>query len=168
MHSDPGRFIFLDRDGVINERNFDGYILSYEDFHFKKDAFESLSVLKENGFQLILITNQQCVGKGLISSEGLETIHHRMNSLLKEKCCEFTDIFYCPHKKEDGCNCRKPKPGMLFQARDKYSIQLEKTFFIGDSDSDMKAAESAGCIGILAGGIGQKTLLEAVHTVVMM
>ena len=165
MQSDPSKFIFLDRDGVINERNFDGYILSIEDFHFKEDVFKSLSLLKENGFQLILITNQQCVGKGLISMEDLEKIHQKMNSILKEKSSEFTDIFCCPHRKEENCECRKPRPGMLFQARDRYGITLKNTYFIGDSDSDMKAAENAGCQGILAGGIGQKSLYEAVQQI---
>ncbi|MDX1959131.1 MAG: HAD family hydrolase [Leptospiraceae bacterium] len=143
------KYIFLDRDGVINKRNLEGYILRWEDFEFEVGVISFLKEIKRRGYYPIIITNQQCIGKKILTKEALDEIHSKMNIYLKKYNAEFFDIFVCPHLEKDECECRKPKPGLLFQARDKHQIQLQNTFFIGDSITDIQAGNHANSKTIL-------------------
>jgi len=132
--------VFLDRDGVINKKIENGYVKSISDFKILEGVKETLQELKNLGYLLIVITNQQGVGKDLMSENDLEKIHEHM---LKE-LPEIDDIFYCPHL--DGtCNCRKPKNGMLLGAKEKWNINLNNSWMIGDSESDIICGKSVGC-----------------------
>jgi D-glycero-D-manno-heptose 1,7-bisphosphate phosphatase len=140
------RFVLLDRDGVINEAVRDGYVTSEDGLRLVPGAAEAIARLNRNGFTVIVVSNQQCVGKGIMSQQDLDRITQALRDLVQTASGgHIDDFFYCPHLASDECTCRKPKPGLLFMARDKYGFDLTGTFFVGDSFSDMATAEAAGC-----------------------
>lgn len=143
----PKRVVFLDRDGTINKRPARAcYIEKPEEFVWLSGAMEAIHLLKENGFLVIIITNQPGIARGNLTEEMLYRIHEKLRAdLLKEKV-DVDDIFYCPHNWDDGCFCRKPNPGMLFEAQKKYSLNLYDCYLIGDDERDILAGKSAGCI----------------------
>ncbi len=136
------RCIFLDRDGVINEKAPDGqYILSWEDFRFIPETVDWIKLFNAMDFLVIVVTNQRAVAKGLLTSRGLETIHTEMLAALLSAGAHVDDVFYCPHE-ESTCECRKPKPGLVLQARQKWDIDLHQSLMIGDSESDFALART--------------------------
>jgi D-glycero-D-manno-heptose 1,7-bisphosphate phosphatase len=138
--------VFLDRDGVINQKASDGeYITRWEDFHILPGVFEGISLLNQAGFSVIVITNQRCVARGLITEARLEKLHSQMTDFLARAGAAIDDIFYCPHEMEAVCDCRKPAPGMLLSAARLRGINLAASWMIGDSDIDIEAGRSAGC-----------------------
>ncbi len=136
--------VFLDRDGVINRDSHD-YITRPEAFEFLPRAREAVRDLTREGFAVIVVTNQSAVNRGWIPPEVLEAIHDRMRSACAEAGGEIMDIFHCPHTPDQGCACRKPEPGLLFQAREKYGVDLAASIMVGDSAKDIEAAKNAGC-----------------------
>jgi D-glycero-D-manno-heptose 1,7-bisphosphate phosphatase len=138
------KVVFLDRDGVINHDS-DGFIRCVADFLFLPRSLSALRLLTENGFDVILISNQSGVGRRIITPENLAAIHQYLIETVKKNGGRIRDIFCCPHAPEDGCDCRKPKPGMLFKARDAHGIELSKTAMVGDKVIDIDCARSAGC-----------------------
>ena len=136
--------VFLDRDGVLNR----GYVQdgkSYApkkvaDFKLLPYAAVSIEKLRQLGFLVIVVTNQPDINNGLVNVE----IVNKMHSLLRRKT-SVTDIFVCPHTKNENCSCRKPNPGMLIEAAKKYNIGLKESFLIGDRASDIEAGLKAGC-----------------------
>ena len=106
-------------------------------------------MLKEAGYRLILITNQPGIARGNLTEETLAEIHHKMQADLAKIGAGIDAIYYCPHNWEEECECRKPKPGMLFQAQRDFSLNLRECIMIGDDERDMHAAHAAGCRGIL-------------------
>jgi D-glycero-D-manno-heptose 1,7-bisphosphate phosphatase len=140
------RGVFLDRDGVIN-RKADGenYITRWEDFHFLPQVADGIALLNRAGWSVIVISNQRCVAKGLLSVETLEAIHQRMNEELCAAGAKVDGVYYCPHEKEEACNCRKPAPGMLLAAAKEHQIDLRSSWMIGDSETDVEAGRRAGC-----------------------
>ncbi len=145
------RIIFLDRDGVIN-RELDGYVTDWSKFEFLPDALESLKLLKENGWSVIVITNQSAIGRGYAAKEVIEEIMAKMISEVQAAGGDILDVFYCPHTPEDECICRKPKPDLFNQAAEKYGIDLSDKWYIGDKLSDVEAAKSASMKAILIRG----------------
>ncbi len=145
------QIIFLDRDGVIN-RELDGYVTEWSEFEFLPDALESLKLLKENGWSVIVITNQSAIGRGYTAKEVIEEIMAKMISEVQAAGGDILDVFYCPHTPEDGCICRKPKPDLFNQAAEKYGIDLSDKWYIGDKLSDVEAAKSASMKAILIRG----------------
>lgn len=139
-----GRVVFLDRDGVIN-RDSPDYIKGWSEFAFIPGSLEAMRELTVAGFRVILITNQSAVHRGMIALEELQDIHSRMTAAVREAGGEITDIFFCPHRPEEGCDCRKPKPGLIFRAKKKYRIDLSRAVMVGDSVKDIRCAENAGC-----------------------
>ncbi|MGA8223978.1 MAG: HAD family hydrolase [Candidatus Acidiferrales bacterium] len=140
------RAIFLDRDGVINQKPPEGdYVTRWEDFHILPGVVESIGLLKQAGFCVIVVTNQRCVAKGLMSIAELEKMHQRMSDLLARGGAAIDGIYYCPHEMEPPCNCRKPAPGMLLGAAREHGIELPASWMIGDSDIDIEAGRNAGC-----------------------
>lgn len=138
--------VFLDRDGVINEKIENGYVLDWKDFRFIPGAVEGVKLLNDKKMPVIVISNQACVGKGLITRQKLDEINDRMMRELEKKGAHIDDIFICPHRDEDNCDCRKPKPGLFKQVKEKYrDIDLNNSWFIGDSGSDREAGNKAGC-----------------------
>jgi D-glycero-D-manno-heptose 1,7-bisphosphate phosphatase len=140
------RAVFLDRDGVINERAVEGeYITRWEDMRLLPGTAEAISLLNGAGFRVTVVTNQRCVAKGLLTVSDLELMHDRMRRKLAAAGATVDDIYYCPHDKQASCNCRKPSPGMLVAAARAHQVDLAASWMIGDSDIDMEAGRKAGC-----------------------
>lgn len=137
-------YIFLDRDGVIN-KNRNDYVKNRDEFEFLKNAKKAVKVLTENNFNIIIITNQSVVGRGIISEEKLKEIHRKMVSELEKAGGKIHAVYYCPHAPWDNCSCRKPRPGLLLKASADFGIDLKKTVFIGDDVSDIGAGNAVGC-----------------------
>ena len=138
------RIVFLDRDGVIN-RDSPDYIKSWREFEFLPRSLSALRLLNENLFQVIIVTNQSAVGRKMISLRDLNHIHSKMKTAIKAGGGLIQDIFFCPHLPQDRCACRKPKPGMLFSAQQKYRINLTAAYMVGDRAKDVECAKKAGC-----------------------
>ncbi|HEV2728594.1 MAG TPA: HAD family hydrolase [Terriglobales bacterium] len=140
------RAVFLDRDGVINQKApGEGYVTTWEQIHFLPDSAKAISLLNRAGFLVIVVTNQRCVAKGLITIRDLETLHRRMCEKLAMESATVDAIFYCPHQIEPPCACRKPAPGMFFEAAKAHQIALNNSWMVGDSEIDVKAGRNAGC-----------------------
>ena len=146
-----GPAIFIDRDGVINCRRPGDYVLNWSQFVFVPGIREALKQLSSLGLPMIVISNQAAVGKGLLSQAGLEEITARMNEVLLADGTSLAAAYYCPHRIEDDCPCRKPKPALLLSAACDFGIDLSRSIFIGDSDTDVQAAQAAGCKPVLLG-----------------
>jgi len=137
---------FLDRDGVINRGAPEGkYITRWEKVHFLPAVAEAICLLNQNGYLVVVVTNQRCVAKGLITAEHLERLHRTMCNELALAGARIDQIYYCPHALQPPCRCRKPAPGMLIEAARKCEIALSQSWMIGDSESDMEAGRRAGC-----------------------
>jgi D-glycero-D-manno-heptose 1,7-bisphosphate phosphatase len=138
--------VILDRDGVLNKKPPRArYIKSWQEFEWLPGAKESLALLNAAGYRVIIISNQAGIARGEMTDTALETIHQTMKMEAAEAGGHIEAIYYCPHGWDDGCECRKPRPGMLFQAQRDYQLDLTRTCFIGDDDRDGEAAERAGC-----------------------
>ncbi|MBE50891.1 MAG: phosphatase [Flavobacteriales bacterium] len=136
--------LFLDRDGVINKK-ISGYISSYEEFNFIDGVFDSLRILSKKFQRIIIITNQQGIGKGLMTENDLLNLHSQMLDELSKYNVKIDKIYFCPHLENFECNCRKPKPGMIIQAAQEFpDIDFKKSYLLGDSDSDIEAGLSMG------------------------
>jgi D-glycero-D-manno-heptose 1,7-bisphosphate phosphatase len=136
--------IFFDRDGVVNERILGGYIRSWDEFRFLPDVAETLKVIKDRGYLAIIITNQRGVGLGLMTESDLQDIHKKMQQeLLDRSGAEFDDIISCKDANNESGR-RKPSPAMLLEAHVKYNINMEASWMIGDTASDIEAGASAG------------------------
>lgn len=133
--------LFLDRDGVINEKIDNSYILAVSQIVLRPGIREFLVWASKNFNHIIVITNQQCVGKGFLSHEKLLDINDSINFLAGSF---INDFFYCPHLSSENCTCRKPKTGLFIQAVNKYNIILEKSWMIGDSETDLIPANKLG------------------------
>lgn len=136
--------IFLDRDGVINHDSPD-YIKSWEEFDFLPGSLEALAALTRAGYHLIVITNQSIIGRGMVPQAVLEDMLSRMHRAVEEAGGKIFDIFYCPHHPDEGCDCRKPEPGLIFQAKARHGIVLPDTVMIGDNIKDVVCGQNAGC-----------------------
>jgi D-glycero-D-manno-heptose 1,7-bisphosphate phosphatase len=143
--------IFIDRDGVINERRPGGYVLNWPQFVFMPGIRAALKQLASLQLPMIVISNQAAIGKGLLDAAGLEEITARMNQVLLADATKLTAAYFCPHKPGDDCICRKPKPALLLSAAEDFNIDLNHSIFIGDSETDVLAARAAGCTPVLFG-----------------
>jgi D-glycero-D-manno-heptose 1,7-bisphosphate phosphatase len=143
------RCVFLDRDGVINRRARVGeYIRTWEEFELVTPVVDWIRLFNALDFLVIVVTNQRGVALKQIAPEDLELIHRNMRQLLVDSGARIDDVFCCPHEK-DACECRKPKPGMVFEAARKWNINLSQSLMIGDSPSDREMAERSG-LGFVA------------------
>ena len=140
--------IFLDRDGVINLEKKD-YVKSIKEFQIIHNVPKAIATLKEKGFLVIVITNQSAINRGLLTIKILNEIHNQLQEILKDNDTSIDDFYFCPHRPDENCLCRKPKPGLLLQAAKHHKIDLKNSFFIGDSQTDIEAAKAVGCKYIL-------------------
>ena len=140
--------VFLDRDGVINKERKD-YVKNLNEFIILKGISKAIKLLKHENFLVIIITNQSAINRKLLTVDELNKIHNHLQNILKKDNTICDAIYYCPHKPDENCNCRKPKPGLLLRAAQENNIDLQKSFLIGDSMTDIEAASAAGCKGIL-------------------
>ena len=154
----PQQAVFLDRDGTINQ--YAGFLKRPEDFQLIDGAAEAIRRINRSGYLAIVATNQPVIARGDVTWEQLEEIHKKMETLLGQEGAYLDDIFICPHHPDSGfagevpaykiqCGCRKPKPGLLLQAAEKYNIDLSQSWMIGDSQSDVDAGKAADCQTIM-------------------
>ena len=148
------RAIFLDRDGTINK--YVGFVRKPEEFELIDGVSEAIRKLNDQGYLVIVITNQPVIARGEVTVEGLETIHNKLETLLGKDGAYVDAIYYCPHHPHKGyegevpelkieCECRKPKPGLLLRAAKDFNIDLENSWMIGDSENDILAGKNAKC-----------------------
>jgi len=135
--------LFLDRDGVIIE-NRPNYIRSWADVYIYPQALEALVKVRIAPYKIVIATNQSVVGRGLISFSEAEVINQRLVAEIEAAGGRIDAIFMCPHTPEENCACRKPLPGLLYQAAELLSIDLKKSIMIGDALSDIIAGQAAG------------------------
>lgn len=143
------KVVFLDRDGVINEEV--NYLHKIEDFRFCTGLIEGLQKLKSQGFEFVVITNQSGIARGYYTESDFKILTDWMIQTLAEHGIELLDVLYCPHHPSKGletyvgeCDCRKPKPGMIFTAQKRFDIALQESILIGDKESDIGAGMAAG------------------------
>ena len=134
--------IFLDRDGVINKEK--NYLYKKEDFEFINGVFETCRYFQKLGYQLIVVTNQSGIARGYYQEKDFQKLTQWMLGQFTNQGLRILDVFFCPHGPESTCNCRKPKPCMLLEARGKYNIDMKNSWMIGDKEADVQAANAAG------------------------
>ena len=139
--------VFLDRDGTLNENS--GYVTLPEQLILFSGVPEAIARLNQLGVQVILVTNQSAIGRGWLTTEGFQRIHRRLADLLRVQGGSIDDVFFCPHRPDERCACRKPEAAMILQAAERYSLDLSQSFFVGDKSSDLGAAQRAGVPGVL-------------------
>lgn len=139
--------VFVDRDNTISKDV--PYCSRPEDFELLPMAADGIRLLNENGFRVVIITNQSGISRGYFTEETLERIHHRMVNELAEEKAYIDGIYYCPHHPDENCNCRKPKPALILQAAHDLNIDLQSSFVVGDSDMDIEMGKRVGCSTIL-------------------
>lgn len=152
---------FLDRDGVINVDH--GYVSSPDQFEFIEGVFDACRHLQQQGYLLIVVTNQSGIGRGYYNEQQFHALTDWMKAQFESHGVTLTDVFFCPHHPvnatppyQTDCNCRKPAPGMLIQAIEKYQIDPDQSLMLGDKKADMQAAQAAG--------VGRKVLVLSGQT----
>ncbi len=150
MTNEVKRFVLLDRDGVLNKAPANRYVTSIDDVVLLDGAAEAVRLFNDDGFGVLIVSNQQCVGKGLLSEDGLTMIsEHLATQIRNSSGGKISEFFYCRHLTAVDCDCRKPKPGLILQAQAKYQFDPSTTYLVGDSYKDLEAARFAGCPSIL-------------------
>lgn len=148
------RAVFIDRDGTINKEN--GFISQPDDFILLPDAAEAIKIINQSGYLAIVVTNQPVIARGECSFHDLEVIHNKMETELGKKGAFIDGLYFCPHHPDTGfdgerpeykciCDCRKPKPGLLFKAAEDFNIDIASSYMVGDSNTDVMAGTRAGC-----------------------
>lgn len=157
--------ILIDRDGVLNEKAPRAqYITRPEEFRFLPGVLEALRRLNEADYKIILVSNQAGINRGAMTEDDLATVHRKMMAEIEAAGGRVDAIYHCPHDWDEGCDCRKPKPGMLHQAQREWHLDLTRTLFVGDDERDGEAAEAAGCPFELV--THQRSLLDIVAGIV--
>ncbi|MBF0154410.1 MAG: HAD family hydrolase [Magnetococcales bacterium] len=154
------RILLLDRDGVLNHDRPD-YVQSVEQLHLLPGVPEAMRRLREAGVVSLVITNQACVGKGLITQATLDEIHERLSAGIAAAGGEIARYYLCTHRTEDRCACRKPAPGLILQAHQAWGFDPARTWMVGDAERDVQAAEAAGCrAALVRTGKGEASALK--------
>ena len=134
--------IFLDRDGVVNKEV--NYLHKISDCEFIPGIFDTCNYFQDIGFQIIVITNQSGITRGYFDEKDYQILTKWIIQQFKLNNINLLDVFHCPHGPDSSCNCRKPKPGMLLEAQNKYSVDMPNSWLIGDKETDILAANNAG------------------------
>jgi histidinol-phosphate phosphatase family protein len=142
--------VFFDRDGVINKVRRD-YVKTVAELEIVPHIVEPIKRLRDTGFLIVVITNQSAINRGLTTIEKIEQIHAAIQSFLKKNGTTIDRFYYCSHRPDENCDCRKPKPGLFLRAAAELSIDLKSSWMIGDEDIDLQAATAAGCRSIKIG-----------------
>ena len=138
--------VILDRDGVLNERPARArYVTTPDEFVWIPGALEALRLLRSSGYRVIVVSNQAGIGRGAMSEPDLEAVHAMMRAGAEASGGRIDATYHCPHDWNAGCDCRKPRPGMLFEAQRDHHLDLTRTWFLGDDERDAEAARAAGC-----------------------
>lgn len=154
------KLLILDRDGVINQDS-DAYIKSLDEWIPIPSAITAIARLSKAGWTVAVATNQSGIARGYYDLATLESMHQRLRELVAEQGGEVGLVVYCPHGPDEGCDCRKPKPGMLLQIAQHYGAELHGIWFVGDSRGDLDAALAVDCQPVLVKtGKGERTLAK--------
>ncbi len=146
--------LFIDRDGVINiEKN---YLYRVEDFEFIDGVFEALKLAEQNGFLNIIITNQSGIARGYYSEQEYEALTEWMVSEFAKNGVKISKVYHCPHDEKSICECRKPRHGMILQAKEEFDVDLANSWLIGDKESDILAGINAGIEHLVLARSGHK------------
>lgn len=144
----------MDRDGVVNERIVGGYVQNASQFIFIDHFLEAMVLLRRKYARIILVSNQQGIGKGICQKENVDEIHAELQTLLYYENIQFDKIYYCPHLASQHCTCRKPQIGMALMAKEDFpDIDFAKSVMVGDSLTDMQFARNAGMVPVHVGNI---------------
>ncbi len=135
--------VFLDRDGVINKNRPD-YVKTIDELEILEVA-DSIKKLKDNGFLVVVISNQSAINRGLTNHENVKQINSVIQEYLKKNGTQIDAFYYCPHRPDENCECRKPKTSLFKKAIDDWNIDLKSSWLIGDRDSDIQAGQLLGC-----------------------
>lgn len=138
----------MDRDGVINRERPD-YVRRWDEFEFLPGVLRALRRLAALDWSILVVTNQSAIGRGLVTADTVTDIHRRMRAAVEAAGGRIDAVFVCPHRPDDGCACRKPRPGLLRQAAAALDLRLADCYLVGDALSDLLAAQAVGCRPIL-------------------
>lgn len=144
-HAHGMKLVILGRDGTINHYR-DDHVKSVDELQPLPGALEAVARLNHAGWHTVLATNQAGIGRGLLDMASLNAIHMRLNQLLAEKGGRLDASFFCPHTPEEGCDCRKPMPGLIIQIGERFGVDLSAVHMVGASLRDLQTAQAAGCI----------------------
>ena len=164
----------MDRDGTINR--YVGFLRKPEEFEFLPGVAKAIRKINNSGYLAIVVTNQPVIARGEVSTDQLQQIHNKMETLLGKEGAYLDAIYYCPHHPDSGfegevpelkiqCDCRKPKPGMLLKAASEYNLDLANSWMVGDSYNDIEAGKAAGCKTALIGAPGPLSVSSLVEFV---
>jgi len=138
------KVVFLDRDGVIN-RNSSYYVKHWAEFEFLPGSKAAIKSLTVNGYTIFIITNQSIINRKMVPREILGDIHMRMKVDVEAAGGKISDIFFCPHTPAENCDCRKPRPGLIYQAQKAHGVDLSTATMVGDNAKDIECARNSGC-----------------------
>lgn len=155
--------VFFDRDGVINIDT--GYVGRIEDFTFVEGIVPAMQYAQQQGYLLIIITNQSGIGRGYYTEDDFQRLTAWMKDTLAQQGVIIDAVFHCPHTDDDRCECRKPKPGLLLQAIEKYDVDCDNSWMVGDSERDIEAAATAGIGHTVFFDPGNNRTTTAQHTI---
>ena len=152
------KLIILDRDGVINEDS-DVYVKSAAEWRPLPGSAEAIATLNHGGYRVVVATNQSGIGRGLFDTATLNLMHTKMHRVVSQAGGRIDAVFFCPHKNDDHCKCRKPKPGMYQEIARRFGLDLAGVPAVGDSLRDLEAGVAVGCLPVLVKtGKGERTL----------
>lgn len=152
------KLIILDRDGVINEDS-DDYIKSPDEWIPIPGSLDAIARLNHAGYAVAIASNQSGIARGYFSLETLAAMNVKMNDMLSQVGGRVDAMFFCPHGPKDGCDCRKPRPGLLTEIGNRFQASLGNVLFVGDNINDVKAAQAAGAKPVLVKtGKGEQTI----------
>ncbi len=152
------KVVFVDRDGVINKDRAD-YVKGWREFELLPRSLDAMKLLAANGYRVIVITNQSVINRKMVTEAELQNIHDKMTETVAAHGGRIEAVYYCPHAPDDGCNCRKPEPGLILRAQADYALDASETCMVGDSLKDIECARRAGCgkAILVRTGHGQET-----------
>ncbi|MBB4844548.1 D-glycero-D-manno-heptose 1,7-bisphosphate phosphatase [Paucibacter oligotrophus] len=141
----PMKLVILGRDGTLNQYR-DDHVKSIDELQPLPGALEAVARLNHAGWSTVMATNQPGIGRGLLDMASLNAIHIRLNQMLAEKGGRLAAAFFCPHTPDEGCDCRKPLPGLVHQIGERFGVDLSTVHMVGASLGDLQTAQAAGCI----------------------
>jgi histidinol-phosphate phosphatase family protein len=155
------RILLIDRDGTLNVRPPRAhYVSRWEDFHWAPGAVEGMEALAQSGFSFVLVSNQAGIARGALTRQQVDAVNDRLTETLAGRGVVIERAYICPHHWDEGCGCRKPAPGLFFQASRDLLLRLDRTVYLGDDPRDCQAAYNAGCDSVF---IGNEDELAALH-----
>ncbi len=153
--------IFLDRDGVLIENKPD-YVRDWSEVHIFPKVLGALTLPRAKNYKIVIVTNQSGIGRNLIPLGTAQGINQKLVQVIQENGAQIDGVYMCPHRPEEHCDCRKPRPGLILQAASELEIDLQRSWMVGDAWSDLLAGKAAGIPGgiILRTGRGTEQLLQ--------